>query len=445
MTMQFPLISKKGQPTPWLIGLVTAGLIGTGALTYGVIQRRSAPIDIAAMTVPVESQSLRAQITASGTVQPVQTVNLSPKSPGILAELLVQQGDRVKKGQIVARMENDGVAAQIVQAQARVDRAAARLAEARAGNRPEDIAQAEARVRQAEARVTESQARLGLAEERLNRNQSLADQGAISQDQLDEIRSGADTARATLEQTQASLQEAQRSLRLLQQGSRVEDIAAAEADLAEARGNLQAVQVQQRETFLYAPFDGIVTQKFADEGAFVTPTTSASEVTSATSTAIVAIAQGLEVLAEVPEVDIQQLRVGQPVEIVADSYPGETFQGRVKLIAPEAVVKQNVTSFQVRIALETGQNKLLSGMNTDVTFVGDQLPSTVVVPTVAIVTKDGETGVLVPDAENEPKFRAVTLGTAVGNQTQILKGLQPGERVFTDIPKDSEWNKPKEG
>lgn len=444
MTMQFPLMSKKGQPTPWLIGLVAAGLVGTGAVTYGVLQRRSAPIDIATMTVPVESQSLQVQITASGTVQPNQTVNLSPKNPGILAALLVQQGDRVKKGQVVARMENDSVAAQLVQAQARVDRAEARLAETRAGNRPADIAQSEARVRQAEARVAESQARLNLAEDRLSRNQALADQGAISQDQLDEIRSGADTARATLEQTQASVQEARRNLQLLQQGSRIEDIAAAEADLKEARGNLQAVQVQQRETFLYAPFDGIVTQKFADEGAFVTPTTSASEVTSATSTAIVAIAQGLEVLAEVPEVDIQQLRVGQPVQIVADSYPGQTFKGRVKLIAPEAVVKQNVTSFQVRIALETGQEKLLSGMNTDVTFLGDQLANAVVVPTVAIVTKDGETGVLVPDQKNQPQFRAVTLGTAVKNQTQILEGLQPGERVFTDIPKDSEWNKPKE-
>lgn len=439
-----PPFGKVRQPNPWLIGLVAAGLIGTGSLTYGLLQRRSSAPDISAMTVPVESQALQVQITASGTVQPVQTVNLSPKNPGILEELFVQQGDRVTRGQLIARMANDDVEAQLIQAQAKVDRAAARLSEVRAGNRPEDIAQAEARVQQAQAGVTEAEARLNLAEERVRRNQALADEGAISGDELDEVLNTAETARASLEQARATLRESQRSLELQRNGSRAEEIAAAEADLAEARGNLRAVEVQRQDTFLYAPFSGIVTQKFADEGAFVTPTTSASEVTSATSTAVVAIAEGLEILAEVPEVDIQQLRVGQPVEIMADSYPGEKFQGKVKLIAPEAVVEQNVTSFQVRIALETGQDKLLSGMNTDVTFLGKKMADAVVVPIVAIVTKEGETGVLVPDANNEPQFRPVTLGTAVRNQTQILEGLEPGERVFTDIPKDSEWAKPRE-
>jgi HlyD family secretion protein len=444
MTMQLPLIGKIRQPNPWLLGLAAAGLIGTGAVTYGVIQRRTAPVDIATMTVPVESRSLQVRITASGTVQPIQTVNLSPKNPGILAELFVQQGDRVTKGQLIARMENNETEAQLIQARARVARAEAKLEAARTGNRAEEIAQAEARVRQAEARVNEAQARLALAEQRVERNRSLADEGAISRDQLDEILSEAETSRATVQQLQATLQEAQRNLEYWQSGSRPEDIAAAEADLAEARGNLRAVEVQQQDTYLYAPFSGIVTQKFADEGAFVTPTTSASEVTSATSTAIVAISEGLEILAEVPEVDIQQLRVGQPVEIKADSFPDQTFRGKVRLIAPEAVVKQNVTSFQVRVALETGLDKLRSGMNTDVTFLGSQMADAVVVPTVAIVTKDGETGVLVPSDDNQPEFRPVTLGTAVNNQTQILEGLNPGERVFTDIPKGSEWGKPQE-
>ncbi len=444
MNTQLPLMGKNHPFSPWLIGLIAAGLLGTSAITYGVIQRRSAPVDISAMTVPVESRSLRAEITASGTVQPIQTVNLSPKNPGILAELFVKQGDRVTKGQLIGRMENDDVEAQRMQAQARVARAEAKLAALQNGNRPEDIAQAEARVEQAQARLTEAQARLNLATQKVDRNRALADDGAISRDALDEFLNEADTARATVGQLQASLQEAKRNLQYWQNGSRTEDIQAAQADLAEARGNLRAVEVQRKDTFLYAPFSGIITQKFADEGAFVTPTTSASEVTSATSTAIVAIAEGLEVLAEVPEVDIQQLRVGQSVEIVADAYPTQTFRGKIRLIAPEAVVKQNVTSFQVRISLETGQDKLLSGMNTDVTFLGEQMDAAVVVPTVAIVTKEGKTGVLVPDRQNEPEFRPVTLGTAVNNQTQILQGLKPGERVFTDIPKNSEWGKARQ-
>jgi HlyD family secretion protein len=396
------------------------------------------------MTVQVEAEPLQVRIDASGKVQPTQTVNLSPKTSGLLVELLVEQGDRVTKGQVIARMEYESVEARLAQSQARVAQAEAVLAERRAGNRPEDIAKAEAQVAQARARVAESQAQLNLAEERVQRNRMLASEGAISHDELDAVLNQAETARAGLGQTQASLQEAQRNLELLQSGYRTEEIAQAQAQLAEAQANLRSVQVEYEDTLIRAPFDGIITQKYASEGAFVTPTTSASEATSATSTAIVALAQGLEVLAKVPEVDIQQLRVGQPVEVVADAYPGQGFRGKVLLIAPEAVVEERVTSFQVRIALETGQDRLLSGMNVDVTFLGDEVDNALVIPTVAIVSRAGETGVLVPDAENKPQFRPVTLGTAIGNQTQILEGLESGDRVFIEIPTNSEWNSPEE-
>ncbi|HEY9647129.1 MAG TPA: hypothetical protein V6C88_12200, partial [Chroococcidiopsis sp.] len=98
----------------------------------------------------------------------------------------------------------------------------------------------------------------------------------------------------------------------------------------------------------------------------------------------------------------------------------------------------------VRIELLTGQNELRSGMNVDMTFLGDELPNAVVVPTVAIVTQNGESGVLVPDDRGNPIFQAVTLGNAVGNQTQVLEGVKPGDRVFVDIPENSEWGKPQD-
>lgn len=438
--MQLPLIGKVRQPNPWLVGIIAAGLLGTGGVAYWMLRSQSSVADISGMTVAVESQPLQVRIEASGTVQPIQTVNLSPKTSGILAELFVEQGDRVQQGQVIARMENADVEARLAQARARVAQATASLNRVRSGNRPGEIAQSRARVEQATARVAESQAQLNLAEERVQRNRTLAIEGAISQDDLDQVLNQAETARAALNQSQASLREAQRNFDLLQEGSRVEDITEAEAQLQEARANLRGVEVELEDTFIRAPFDGIITQKYTNEGAVVTPTTSASEASSATSTAIVALARGLEVLAEVPEVDIRQLEVGQPVEIVADAFPDQVFRGRVQLVAPEAVVKQNVTSFQVRIALETGTEQLLSGMNVDVTFLGDEMANALVIPTVAIVTKDGETGVLVPDADNQPEFQSVLLGTSIGDQTQVLEGLEPGDRVFTDIPPTSEWN-----
>jgi HlyD family secretion protein len=441
--MPLPFVGKARQSTPWLIGLVTVGLLSTGSVTYWMLRSRSAAPDISAMTVQVESQPLQVRIDASGTVQPIQTVNVSPKIQGILAELYVEQGDRVTTGQVIARMEYDDVEARMAQSRARLSQAEARLARIQSGNRPEEIAQAEARVAQAEARVREAQAQLDLANERVRRNQELAAAGAISRDDLDTVLNQAEVARTAVEQNQASLREAQRSFELSEQGSRVEDIREAQAQVQEARANLRALEVELEDTYIRAPFSGIITQKYATPGGFVAPATSASDASSATSTAIVALAEGLEILAEVPEVDIRQLRVGQPVEVVADAFPDRRFEGQIRLIAPEAVVRQNVTSFQVRVELTTGQDQLLSGMNVDVIFLGEQVENALVVPTVAIVSREGETGVLVPDAANNPEFRPVTLGTAVGNQTEVIDGLEPGERVFTDIPANSEWNQPR--
>ncbi|NEQ25753.1 MAG: HlyD family efflux transporter periplasmic adaptor subunit, partial [Microcoleus sp. SIO2G3] len=399
--MQLSMFDKKRRPTPWLAGLLAIGLIGTAATSAIVIRNRNAPPDVSAITQAVQSQPLTVRITASGEVKPLQTVNLSPKNAGVLAQLYVQQGDRVQQGQIIARMENADIVAELQQSRARVAQAQARLAQVRSGNRPEEISRGQATVAQAEARVREAQARVDLAEDRVERNRSLAESGAISQDDLNQVINEAETARANLAQLQAGVNESQESLRLLRSGSRAEEIQDAQAQLQEAIANLQAVEVRQSDTVIRAPFSGIITQKYASEGAFVSPATSASAEQSGTSTAIVALAQGLEVVAEVPEVDIQQLRPNQPVEIVADAFPDDVFRGRVRLIAPEAVVRQNVTSFEVRVALETGQDKLLSGMNVDLTFLGEDLPNAIAVPTAAIVTAKGETGVLVPDENNQ--------------------------------------------
>jgi len=74
-------------------------------------------------------------------------------------------------------------------------------------------------------------------------------------------------------------------------------------------------------------------------------------------------------------------------------------------------------------------------MNVDLRFIGEKLKQALVVPTVAIVTNKGQAGVLLPDANNKPQFHPVTVGSQIGNQIQVLKGLQTGDRVFIELPK----------
>ncbi|BAU08073.1 efflux transporter periplasmic adaptor subunit [Fischerella major NIES-592] len=474
--IEIPVIGKKVKhPQRWLIGLMAAGiLVVGGTTTYTLVNRGASREDIAALTIPVEAKDVTLRITASGKVVPAQSVNISPKQPGIVAELRVEQGDRVQKGQVLAVMDSADVNAQILQYQASLDQAKAQLAEAQAGSRPQEIAQARARlaqaqaqldqaragnrsqeIQEAQAQVDDAKAQVNLTQARVRRYRELARQGAISQDQLDQYVSEDTRAKAVLQQAQrrlsllesgsrseeiarqeAAVAEAQAALRLLENGTRPEIIAQRKAAVGVAEAQLKAAQVKLQDTIIRAPFAGIVTQKYANDGAYVAPTTSASSSASATSSSIVALAKGLEVLAQVPEADIGRIKKGQQVEIVTDAYPDQVFKGRVRLIAPEAVKEEGVTLFQVRVAITTGQEVLRSGLNVDLTFLGDQLDNALLVPTVAIVTEKGETGVLVPDAQNKPLFRPVTVGAQVKDQTQIVSGVKEGDRVFLNPPKD---------
>jgi len=472
LRMELPLFGKVKRPLPWLLGLIVTGILVVGA-THFVSEARKPKIDLNKLTVPVQAQNLTVRITANGSVVPVQTVNISPKNPGRVAKLFVEQGDKVQQGQKLALMENADLQARYLQAKANLSKAQASLAEAEAGSRLEEINQAKARVLQAQARLDAARAgnpeeieqfraqveaaksRLTLAKVRADRYRNLGAEGAVSQDRLDEALTEERNAIANLneaqrrlkqqrnskppeiDQLEAAVAEARSNLQQLQKGRRPEEINQFKAAVEAARAELLSAEVQLQDTVITAPFSGIVTQKYATEGAFVAPTTSASSTASATSTSIIAIAKGLEILATVPEVDVGRIKAGQSVEIVADAFPDKVFKGRVQRVAPEAVKEQNVTSFQVRVTLLTGQQELRSGMNVDLTFLGEQLSNALVVPTVAIITqKDGKRGVMVPDADNKPMFKLVTTGSDFQNQTQILEGLRQGERVFIDPPRE---------
>ncbi|EAW34929.1 efflux RND transporter periplasmic adaptor subunit [Lyngbya sp. PCC 8106] len=508
----------------FLLGLLATGLLTVPFAVY-LAQNRAQlkPEMIETLTVPVKTQDLTVRITASGVVQPVRRVNLSPKTQGRLSELFVEQGDYVEAGQVIARMESREIEAQVLQAeaglarvranlnklqtgsrpeaittaQAQLDRVLANLAELEAGTRPEEVAVAQAKlneaearladarsgslddeIAQAESRLTASQADLELASERVRRYQSLRNQGAVSEDSLEEylqnerrlsavvneakrrIEQLKQSQRSQVDRLEATVEQERQALRQLKNGARVEDIAAATAEVAEVRSNLNELingtrpeeiaaaqaevreaqaqvryyQTQLEDANVRAPFSGVIAQRYAVEGAFVTPATSASDATSATSASIVALAKDLEVLAKIPETDIGRIQPNQKVEIIADSYPDQVFEGRVQLIAPEAVKERDVTLFQARVEIITGKDLLQSGMNVDLKFIGDKLNNALVVPTVAIVTNKGETGVLLPDEQNQPRFHPVTIGSTIGNQIQILEGIEAGDRVFIELP-----------
>ncbi|MDJ0660956.1 MAG: efflux RND transporter periplasmic adaptor subunit [Crocosphaera sp.] len=484
--MEIPVHKQLNRPLPWILAIMTGGLLLVGGLTYKMAQNPVSESEIEKMTVIAERETVAVDIEASGVVEPIESVNISPKNPGRLVQLRVEQGMKVKQGQILALMEHTEVKAEGKYAEANYNQALAELDAAKV-RIPSEIQQAQTRYIQAQtqleqakanlkqaseripkeidqikAQIVSAQSSLQLAASRVKRNEELLREGAITQDRFDELLNTYNNAQASLIELQTRLEQAnqtqspeidQLKQEVLQAQATVAEtqiqleerkrtakteIGRLEAAAEAAKAQLEQVVIQFQDTAIRAPFDGIVTQKYANPGAFVTPTTSASTTASATSSSIIALARGLKVVAKVPEVDIAMIKQGQPVMISADAYPNETFQGQVVLIAPEAVVEDNVTSFEVTIALGTGREQLLSRMNVDVNFLGEEIQDALVVPTVAIVTQNGETGVMVADENEQPQFKPVTIGQVLDEKTQILSGLTSGERVFIDLPEDKE-------
>ena len=402
--------------------LLSLGVIGAVIVNWFRHHTGSRP-NLIELTVPAQVKPLTIQIEASGKIEPVKSVNIGSEVLGKLVALYVDRGDKVKADQVIARVRTDEQEASLAQAKGQLAQAQAEYTKLRNGARIEEIERARAQVKSAQAQVK-------LSTQQLKRYRLLAREGAISQAELDEYIQKEQSAQASLEQAQQELQE-------LTTGSRSEDIKQVGAKVAESLAKIKGVQAQLDAAVIRAPFSGIITDKYAEIGTIVTPSTTTSETSSSVnSSSIVELASGLEVLVNVPEINISRIQVGQPVKIIADSYPNRTFEGKVRQIDPKALIEDQVTSFQVRVKLLTGQSEMNSGMNVDAVFIGKSINDALMVPTVAITTRNHQMGVLVADKEGKARFRPVKVAVTQNGQTQILQGLREGERVFIDFPED---------
>ncbi|MEO0768259.1 MAG: efflux RND transporter periplasmic adaptor subunit [Cyanobacteria bacterium J06649_4] len=367
-------------------------------------------------TVPVETATLPITVTANGTVEPEQLTNVSPKTSERLDAVTVSEGDSIEEGEIVAYMDDSDLQGQLIQAQGELAAAEANLAILAAGNRPQEIFQAEAALASAEASLNQAQ-------EVLQRYEALYTQGAISAEETTGYRTARDTARA-------DVNSAQQALDLLRAGSRSEEIAQAEAQVIQAQGALITIETQIEATVIRAPFSGVVTARYADPGDFVSPSTAASETTSSSSSSILSLAFNYQVVANVAETDIAQIQPGQPASIRADAFSDQVFEGNVAQVAEQATVTSNVTSFEVRVNLsDAAKAKLRPGMNVDVEFQAGELANVLVVPTVAIVREEQGEGVLITGPEGSPQFRPIETGLTVDDKTEVMSGLEGNEQI----------------
>ncbi len=352
--------------------LFGVGVAAVLAAAVGVIWSKGPGSDrsrqLSEYTVAAERGSLPGVITASGALEAIRRVNVSPTSSGLVKALYVDEGDVVTKGQVLARM--------------------------RAGDLKDRMDELAALERQARADYEAKRAEY-------LRNRQLVDVGAISESDLDSFRAAF--------------------------------ISSKEA-LTAARERIEQRNVEGSDLLIRAPFSGVITERFAEPGSFVTPTTAASTNAGATSSSLVELSQGMEAAAKVPESDIGRIRIGQDATVRVDAFPDQLFPAKVRDIAPRALKTDNVTSFEVELTLIDPPPTLRFGMTADVNFQTGRTTANTLVPTVAIVTEQGQSGVLLVGKNDEPTFQPVQLGASSGDKSAILSGVKPGTRVFIDMP-----------
>jgi len=306
------------------------------------------------------SEPSRDVIVLHGSVD-IRQVELAFNSAGRIEQVLVHEGERVGKGQLLAVLDSTRLQRAVQLAEAQVNAQRQVVARLRAGSRPEEISKARA---DAEMARVDAKNAARTAE----RMMELAAQHYIPQQQ-------ADDARAAAEAAQARLKSVEEALRLVELGPRKEDVAAAEATLAANRAALAIAQRDLAEASLVAPVAGVIENRVLEPGDMASPQKAVFTL---------ALAEPLWVRAYVPGPDLGRIRPGDRATVLTDSYPGKRYRGWIGFVSPtaeftpKAVETQEVRTqlvYQVRVFVCSPQGELRLGMPADVEIpLGQALP-----------------------------------------------------------------------
>ena len=303
-----------------IIALLLIAAIGAGVGAYYI---RRGGVEIQVNTSPVTRGDIVDVVGATGTLQPVRTVQVGSQVSGTIQWLGADFNSIVRQGQVIARIDPSLLQAQVEQARANLVRAKA------------DLIRYQADIERTKVALIDAQQKFGRAKELTERNLQ-------PQSDLDTAKTAVDTVQAQLQSSQASLQSGQ-------------------AQMVQAEAALNQTQVNLDHAVIAAPIDGIVIQRSVDVGQTV-----AASLQSPTLFAIAADLTQMQATANIDEADVGRIRPGQRATFRVDAYPGEEFEGTVAQIRLQPVVVQNVTTYGTVINVPNQALKLKPGMTANV-------------------------------------------------------------------------------
>jgi len=407
-----PRLNKRGRKWAVLALIVTAG---AGVAVWKLTTKTAAP---AYGTATVAQQTIVKSITATGTLQALTTVQVGTQVSGTIAQLFADFNSRVKKGQVIARLDPSQLQAQLAQANASWLSAQAAVQSAQS-----NVLAMEGAAQAAEANVERTQAALADAQKNYERVRQLVEFKVAAAMDLQ-------TAQATLDQAAAAKQQAVAQVnqaRSQAQASRSQ-VAQAQAQAAQAKAQVDLAQVNMNHTVIEAPIDGVVVARNVDVGQTV--------AASLQAPVLFLIANDLtrmQVLANIDEADVGQLAPGSEVSFTVDAFPTDVFNGKVSQVRLAPTTVQNVVTYTAVIDVTNEELKLKPGMTANVTVVTDRRDDVLAVPNSALRFRSQEGGKTVWKVEGAELVPArVQLGMTDGVNTEVLSGeVREGDRIAT--------------
>ncbi|HWT66660.1 MAG TPA: efflux RND transporter periplasmic adaptor subunit [Terracidiphilus sp.] len=420
-----------------VLAVIVAGVL-VGVMVY---KQQSGYTKV--LSAKLAKQDLSTIVSGTGQIKPKTYVNLGATAMGRITHLYVKEGDRVKKGQLVAEVESVA------------QEAAVRGQEATIAAAKTDIQSYVAAEKTAEANVQHSQADLEQKKLDWDRAQGLFKAGIMAKQDYDAKKAAYDLAVATLAQTEASLHQAKANT------------ASAHAHMQTQEATLRSNQNSLNLTRAIAPFDGIVTNQPVREGETVV-----EGIQNTEGSTFMTIADMSVITAEVKvdETDIVNVKLGQPADVTVDAIPGKVFKGHVTLVGDQALLRstgvatsqstsgtEEAKDFKVVVTLDVPSDDLRPGLSTTAKITTAHKSDVLSLPiqaltmyappapggngkveaasTSAATNNQSKQGVFVLNKDAHGKLRAkfvpVTTGITGATDIEVLSGLAPGDEVVT--------------
>ena len=371
---------------------------------FFILKRTFSAVDVKTTTVNRQELAITVTATSTGTIKSETEVKITAQRIGKITKLFVEEGSIVKPGSMIAELDPEEAHLSLQAARASLEKAQSRLKELRNSHDSLKV--------EIETNIEKAKAVLKEAEVRFKRFNDLKEKGYMAQMDVDSVQKEYEVAKASLESAIAAKNRVT---------AQTEEIKAQEAAVREAESSLSLAKLNYDYSFIKSPISGVVTSRPVKVG----------ETTAKGALVVHVVSMDdLYIEAFIDEADVAKVKLGQQANITMDAYQGNVFKGEIYRISPVVLGgKQETRTFEVRTRLKEKQIIIKPGMSADVEIIVDNIKNALVVPSHAVMEKNGKKFVFIKKGSTA-KLIPVETGQFNWNFTEITSGVKEGDTVI---------------